>query len=185
MATITLSSYRTAKKMIRHYNNISFLRTCKSLKLIPNGLRATNVFLNTTNSPLAEKMANKHSRQWLQLAIDIQYSRLHKINRCIFPLNYHQYQEITRFESSLNDIKERKLQQLTYRQYHGTARTTTESKPRGFKNLSSETFDSKLQNILDKGPSFVNAEPRELPKLCLYYRKPVYNSLQIDFKNKI
>ncbi|CAB4034108.1 Hypothetical predicted protein, partial [Paramuricea clavata] len=112
-------------------------------------------------------MANKHSRQWLQLAIDIQYSRLHKIDRFVFPLNYHQYQEITRFESSLNDIKDRKLQQLIYRQHHGTAITTTESKPQGFKNLSSETFDSKLQSILNKGPSFVNAEPWELPKLCL------------------
>jgi hypothetical protein len=112
-------------------------------------------------------MANKHSRQWLQLAIDIQYSRLHKINRCGFPLNYHQYQEITRFESLLNDIKECKLQQLIYRQHHGTARTTTESKPQRFKNLSSDTFDSKLQSILNKGPSFVNAGPRELPKLCL------------------
>jgi hypothetical protein len=71
MATMTLSPYRTAKKMIRHCNNISFLHTCKSLKLIPNDLRATRVFLNTTNSPRAQKMANKHSRQWLEVAIDI------------------------------------------------------------------------------------------------------------------
>jgi hypothetical protein len=72
MATMTLSSYRTAKKMIRQCNNISFLHTCKSLKLIPNGLRATIVFLNKTNSPRAQNMANKHSRQWLKVAIDIQ-----------------------------------------------------------------------------------------------------------------
>ena len=73
---ITISYYRIAKKMTRHLSNISFLRTCKTYNLIPNGLRATNVLAYTTNSPLAAKLVLKHSRQWLQLALDIQYSQL-------------------------------------------------------------------------------------------------------------
>ena len=67
------------QKIIRHQSNISFPRACKRLNLIPNGLRATNVLANTTNSLLAESLALKHSRQWLQLSLDTQYYQLSKI----------------------------------------------------------------------------------------------------------
>jgi hypothetical protein len=36
-----------------------------------------------------------------------------------------------------------------------------------FFNLSSEILDPKLLDILNKGPSFVNADPRKLSQLCL------------------
>jgi hypothetical protein len=36
-----------------------------------------------------------------------------------------------------------------------------------FCNLSSEILDPKLLDILNKGPSFVNADPRKLSQLCL------------------
>ncbi|CAB4037041.1 Hypothetical predicted protein, partial [Paramuricea clavata] len=67
------------KNKVRLLSNISFLRNCKSLKIIPNGLRATNVLKNTVNSSSARKLADKYSRQWLQLMIESQYHRLAKI----------------------------------------------------------------------------------------------------------
>jgi hypothetical protein len=111
----TLSSYRIAKKMIRHFSNITFLRTCMSHKVIPYGLRATNVLINTSKSPLAEKLALKHSRQWLQLAIDTQYTQLSKIRRYVFPLFYQEDRDIVQFQNSLTRTKERKFQQLLFR----------------------------------------------------------------------
>ncbi|CAB4045691.1 Hypothetical predicted protein, partial [Paramuricea clavata] len=133
----TLSSYRIAKKMIRHFSNITFLRTCKSHKVIPYGLRATNVLINTSKSPLAEKLVLKHSRQWLQLAIDTQYTQLSKIRRYVFPLVYQEDRDIVQLQNSLNRTKERKLQQLLFR--NRKEPKTTKSRPQGFKNLSSET----------------------------------------------
>ena len=39
--------------------------------------------------------------------------------------------------------------------------------PQGFNNLSTEIIDPDLLTILNKGPSYVNADPKRLPKLCL------------------
>ena len=108
----THSYYRTAKKIIRHLSNISFLRTCKSLNVIPNGLRAKNILENTNNCPAAKKLTQQHGRQWLQLAINTQYHRLYKTRQYVFPLIQHEDQEIVRFQNSLNETKQRKLQQL-------------------------------------------------------------------------
>ena len=41
------------------------------------------------------------------------------------------------------------------------------NKPQGFKNMSSTTLDNQLTNMLDKGPSFVNANLKDLPKHSL------------------
>jgi hypothetical protein len=151
--------------MVRLLSNISFLRTCKSLKIIPNGLRATNVLKNTFNSSSARKLADKHSRQWLQLTIDSQYHRLAKIRRYIFQLNHQEHLQIVNFQDSLQQTKQCKLQQLLHQRRD--KQNYTEQKPQGFKNLSKETLDTDLINVLNKGPSFVNAEPKELSKLCL------------------
>ncbi|CAB4029867.1 Hypothetical predicted protein, partial [Paramuricea clavata] len=60
---------------------------------------------------------------------------------------------------------QRKLQQLLHQRRD--KQNYTEQKPQGFKNLSKETLDTDLINVLNKGPSFVNAEPKDLSKLCL------------------
>ena len=101
------SYYRTAKKIVRHLSNISFLRTCKSLNVIPNGLRAINKLANSTDCPAAKKLTQKHRRQWLQLAINTQYHCLYKTRRYVFPLIQHEDQEIVRFQNSLNETKQR------------------------------------------------------------------------------
>ena len=100
-----ISSYRTAKTMIRLSSDISFLRTCKTLKVIPKGLRAKNVLKYTCNSPAADKMSQKHRRKWLRLAIDSQYHRLAKIRRFAFPLNNVEDKQITNHRISLRKAK--------------------------------------------------------------------------------
>ena len=119
------------------------------------------------NSRLAESLALKHSRQWLQLAINTQYDRLSKIRGCVFPVNQQEDHDITRLRNSLAKTKEHKLKQLLNRQRRLNREYEAENKPQGFKNLSSETLDNQLIKILEKGPSFVNAEPNDLPKLSL------------------
>ena len=47
--------------------------------------------------------------------------------------------------------------------------------PEKFKNLSKQSLDPKLTEVLTKGPSFVNAEPRNVPRQCLEAR----TSLQV------
>ena len=170
------SYYRTAKKIIRHLSNISFLRTCKSLNVIPNGLRAKNKLANTTDCPAAKKLTQQHSRQWLQLAINTQYHRLHKTRKYVFPLIQHEDQEIVRFQNSLNETKQRKLQQLLNRQCYHISSTSTSNKPQGFKNISSQALNDGLKNILEKGPSFVNAEPKHLPRLSLLAKASLQNA---------
>ena len=85
-------------------------KKCK--KLEPNGLWATNVLKYTTNSPLAEALTRKHSQQWVQLALDIQYQRLSKIQRSVVPLNEQEDQLLRKFQSSLAEKKTNKLNKL-------------------------------------------------------------------------
>ena len=85
--------YRSPKNLVRIQSNISFLRDCKRKHLIPQGLRASNILRHTTNSPLAEALAMKHSRQWLQLALDTQYYLLERNKRYVFPLNMLDHQQ--------------------------------------------------------------------------------------------
>jgi hypothetical protein len=121
MATKTFSYYCTAKKMVNHQHNILFLRNCKRLKLIPNGLRATNVLAHTTNSTLAERLMMKHSKQWLQLALGTQYYNLSKIRSTVFPLSEKEDQQLERVARSLADKREHKIQSLLKQQ----CKTTT------------------------------------------------------------
>ena len=167
MASISISSYSIAKKIIRHLSHISFLRSCRRLKIIPNGLRATNILANTTNSSSAESLALKHSRQWLQLALDTQYQQLARIRAFVFPLNYSDDQQLTKLKNTLKERKDQKLERLLNNQRRQPELT---EQPEQFKNLSSETLDPKLVKILNKGPSFVNAEPKHLPRQCLVAR---------------
>lgn len=158
------SYYRIAKKIVRNQSHIDFLRICKREKVIPKGLRATNILVNTTNSPLAETLALKHSRQWLQLALDTQYYRLSHIQQCVFPMSFCEDQQLITLRNSLREKKQRKLQILLDQQRKENP--PTKQQPRGFENLSSEVLDPNLEAILNKGPSFVNAEPKSLPKSC-------------------
>jgi hypothetical protein len=103
----------------------------------------------------------------LQLAIDTQYYRLNRIRQYVFPLNEHEDRGITTLQNSLYETKQRKLQQLLNRQQRRNGPKEAEKKPQGFKNISSETLDDKLTNVLEKGPSFVNAAPRDLPRHSL------------------
>ena len=144
------SYYRTAKKFIRIKSNIGFLRDCKRKQLIPQGLRAPNVLKHTTNSPLAEALATKHSRQWLQLALDTQYYLLSSIQGCIFPLNQMEDQQISAYKDQLKETKTRKLQTLTFK--HSQQNNSMKSEPpQGFKNLSSHDLDPKLVAVLNRG----------------------------------
>ena len=163
------SCYSIAKKIIRHQSNISFLCTCKRLNLIPNELKATNVLANTTNSPLAESLALKHSRQWLQLSLDTQYYQPSKIRSYVFPMNYHEDKQLKKLQNSLKLTKSCKLQKLLKRKNTETA--SYNKQPQSFQNLSSEVLDRGLNvRVLNKGPSFVNAEPKNLPMFCLKAR---------------
>ena len=170
------SYYRTAKTFIRIKSNIGFLRDCKRKRLIPQGLRAPNVLKYTTNSPLAEALATKHSRQWLQLALDTQYYLLSSIKGCIFPLNQMEDQRISAYEDQLKEIKTQKLRTLTLR--HSQQNNSMESEPpQGFKNLSTHELDPKLVAVLNKGPSYVNADPKQLTKTCLLSRASLQTTI--------
>ena len=111
----------------------------------------------------------KHSKQWLQLALDTQYYNLSKIRSTVFPLSEKEDQQLEPMARSLADKREHKIQSLLKQQcknYHKSSHT----QPEGFKNLSTTTMDANLITVLNKGPSFVNANPKILPKLCLTSR---------------
>lgn len=62
--------------------------------------------------------------------------------------------------------------------------STVSNRAQGFKNISSEELDDGLKNISVKGPSFVNAEPRDLPSLSLLVKACLQHSInQLKYKN--
>ena len=111
----------------------------------------------------------KHSRQWLQLALDTQYHLLERNKRYVFPLNMLDHQRISTFQHNLKEIKTRKLRNLVLKQTGSTSKNATEA-PIGFNNLSSQILDPTLTKILNKGPSFVNADSKQIPRTCLLAR---------------
>ena len=137
--------------------------------MIPNGLRTRNLLKNTTNSPLAEDLCIKHSGQWLQLALDTQYHRLSKIRSYVFPMTQNLDQQLTTLTSSLENKRQHKINILLKQQSKDNKQSKL-VRPEGFKNLSATTIDANLSDILNKGPSFVNPDPKHLPKTCLQAR---------------
>jgi len=151
-------NYHNAKKQIQINSNLSFLRRCRSNDLVPRGLRAKNVLKHTINCEEAEKLTNKHSKQWLQLAINVEYKRLRKYWFPFLPLNREETHNIGLFRRKLKESKDKKFAslliknktpQLNYRN------NEIDLQVNGFSNLSNSLFSENAVKLLNKGPSFI------------------------------
>ena len=93
----------------------------------------------------------KHSRQWLQLALDTQYHPLER-NKCyVLPLNILDHQRISAFQHNLKEIKTRKLRNLVLKDTRSTSKNTTVA-PIGFNNLSSQILEPNIDEDSQQGP---------------------------------
>ena len=104
--------FQTAFKVIKCRNNIWFLRQCRKLGLIPTGIRARNVLKNTFNSKKTEELTDKHSRQWRQLALNLEYEKLYRISETVFPLPLHEHMKLQELHNNLEKRKIKKLMKL-------------------------------------------------------------------------
>ncbi|CAB4042851.1 Hypothetical predicted protein, partial [Paramuricea clavata] len=78
-------------------------------------------------------------------------------------------QQLTTLTSSLENKRQHKIN-ILLKQQSKDNRQSKLVRPEGFKNLSATTIDANLSDILNKCPSFVNADPKHLPKTCLQAR---------------
>ena len=83
-------------------------------------------------------------------------------------MNYHEDKQLNKLQNSLRMTKSCKLQKLLKRK--NTETVSCNKQPERFQNLSSEVLDRGLVRVLNKGPSFINAEPKNLPMFCLKAR---------------
>ena len=83
-------------------------------------------------------------------------------------MNRQKNQQLTQLSNFLKEKKQQKIESLLNQQREDNQQKKPD--PVGFKNLSVESLDASLTAILNKGPSFVNAEPKLFPKLCVTSR---------------
>ena len=85
-------------------------------------------------------------------------------------------QRISAYKDQLKKIKTQKLRTLTLK--HSPQSNSMESEPpQGFKNPSTHDLDPKLVAVLNKGPSYVNADPKQLTKTCLPSRASLQTTI--------
>ncbi|XP_068713298.1 fibronectin type III domain-containing protein-like [Montipora foliosa] len=85
-------------------------------------------------------------------------------------------QQTSAYKDQLKETKTRKLQTLTFK--HSQQNNSMKSEPpQGFKNLSSHDIDPKLVAVLNKGPSYVNADPKQLTRTCLLSRASLQTTI--------
>ena len=77
--------------------------------------------------------------------------------------------QLTTLSNSLANKRQHKINILLKQQSKDNKQSKL-VRPEGFKNLSTTTIDANLSDILNKGPSFVNADPKHLPKTSLKAR---------------
>ena len=77
--------------------------------------------------------------------------------------------QLTTLSNSLANKRQHKINILLKQQSKDNKQSKL-VRPEGFKNLSTSAIHPNLSNILNKGPSFVNADPKHLPKTCLKAR---------------
>ncbi|XP_068691472.1 uncharacterized protein [Montipora foliosa] len=85
-------------------------------------------------------------------------------------------QQISAYKDQLKETKTRKLQTLTFKHFQQNNSMKSEP-PQGFKNLSSHDLDPKLVAVLNKGPSYVNADPKQLTRTCLLSRASLQTTI--------
>jgi len=147
-----------AFKVARCCSNISFLRWCRSNKMVPAGLMAQNRLANTypSYSNATFNLVKKQSRQWLQLAIDLAYSCLDSLKqRCCFPLCREDSIIYDQYIRKLEATKSNKKRKLSAKYEQQEDSNETQEPLVGFVNLSDNTFTTKEIAVLNKGPSFV------------------------------
>ena len=146
------SNYRNAMKLARCSSHISFLRRCRNNSVIPRGLRAPNMLRFTHNNSQAQTLAHKHSKQWLQLLLNIEYNcRANLQTGAIFPLTRSEMGQLTTYENKLHEGKLNKFVALladTNEERDGNDAI------KAFQNLSNGDFNNKCVELLNKGPNF-------------------------------
>ena len=96
------------------------------------------------------------------------FHNLSRIKCCVFPLNAEEDQQLQNLKIELEKRKKHKLSCLTKNQRR--SQQPIEQPKEKFKNLSSQKLDPKLVDVLNRGPSFVNAQPRKIGRQCLEAR---------------
>ena len=102
------------------------------------------------------------------------YVYFRRIRSYVFPMNYHEDKQLNKLQNSLKLAKSCKLQKLLKRK--NTETVSCNKQPERFQNLSSEVLDRRLVRVLNKGPSFVNAEPKNLLMFCLKARASLHSA---------
>jgi hypothetical protein len=110
---------------------------------------------------LSEALSLKHSREWMQLAIDELYRKLKVWSEvAIFPMTVNEKLVLNRYSFLLRVVKRHKMQSLLNFNKPSVANSTESSRqPVGFKNLSDHSFTIQQEELLNKGPSYVPPPP--------------------------
>ena len=160
---------RKLRKLAQIKSDIYFLRYCRHNNIIPNGLKAKNVLKFTLNCPQADKLALKQSKQWLNLAINIQYSRLNSITvENFFPLPENIYIQYNTLEDILFGKKRAKLEKLNNKKVHTTTNNNNIKTPWGLLKLfhnydttnltlmnnTNIVFPNNICDFMQNGPSY-------------------------------
>jgi len=154
---ITKSEWKIATKITELCEQLKFLRMCKSSHVVPKGLVIMNKLKGTLNSHEAERLALKHSRQWLILCCKNTYSKLIFFQKnAVFPLPKLATEQLKiisttksrKLATKLNALKEKKWQLHTTADNNG-------SPIKGFDNKTDFRFSKNETNLLNKGPSYI------------------------------
>ncbi len=131
---------------------IGFLKRCKRNRMIPRCLRVANKLQNTFPSEQAISLTEKHSRQWLTLAIDSLYQRRENVlGLSCGPLNEMDSEILKQMKISLQIKINRKFEAL---RRNADNLPTQDVKVKSLSNLSSVPLTNEETNLLMKGPSY-------------------------------
>ena len=129
----------------------------------------------------AISLVARQNKQWLQLTLDLEYERLHRLSYNCFPLNFSEDKELSRLRNELCTTKNKKFAHLLAAKrkdkvlQHSkimnncfqTDLTQCSSKANhttGFVNLTEKDLPEEMMTMLNNGPSFV---PSRLTKQAL------------------
>jgi len=147
-----------AFKRARVESHLKFLRECRRTNLIPFGFRVKDRFSNTFTEigQCSKVLAERQSRQWLQLAIECLYKKKDHLRSTVQPLSTSEFKTLCTYEYYLRLVKRQKRANL-HSENIARNDVTRRDLPTitGFSNISNIEFNDTEKALLAKGPSYV------------------------------
>ena len=141
-----------AFKMARIRSHLQFLKRCLHEDVIPQGFIVEDKLRHTIKNADTTQIMRRHSRQWMQLAIDSLYRK--SDSECVATaLNLDDFNQLEKYKFLLREIKRSKLNKLLLHAQTEDDMLSTLKEP--FKNLSSADFPQEQFDMLQKGPAYV------------------------------